>query len=338
MVFNHISSVLSSSEAPKIFRNFKENHNNIASFIILTDTASEELANRTLREGADDYIFKDRLKRFPYAVLNAYNRNRLQVEKQREEEENLHLRDILQSSLHEIYVFDPESFFIEYANQEAQRNLGFSLMELLNMTPADFIEDFEEKRLKAILSAVEKSKKGRIYERYAIRKNGTRYPMQAHLQIIQQGRRKKVLVNVLDVSEMKEHKLQKELALFIQNCFNARRSLEDSLKLILEDLCNRKSIPAAEFWAKDFEESEPKLYAQKKYTDHPAPKTGNLFAKRVFETGKLVKNQELIEKSPKIKNEEIREEGFLGAEAYPIKSGSEVIAAIVVYFLADNTP
>jgi len=50
-------------------------------FILVTATLSEDFAINSMRAGAYDYIFKDRLQRLPQSVLNAINKRR--VEKQR---------------------------------------------------------------------------------------------------------------------------------------------------------------------------------------------------------------------------------------------------------------
>lgn len=49
-------------------------------FILITGAVTEEVASQVVKDGADDFVLKDRLKRLPYAVLNA-------VEKYRYEEE-----------------------------------------------------------------------------------------------------------------------------------------------------------------------------------------------------------------------------------------------------------
>lgn len=55
-------------------------------FIVITAAMSDESAMDVVREGADDYILKDRLKRLPHAVINA-------VEKYRFEKERMQLMD-----------------------------------------------------------------------------------------------------------------------------------------------------------------------------------------------------------------------------------------------------
>ncbi|HEY0042220.1 MAG TPA: PAS domain S-box protein [Flavisolibacter sp.] len=50
-------------------------------FILITATMSEEVAASVVKEGADDYILKDRLKRLPNAVLNAIEKYRFEKER-----------------------------------------------------------------------------------------------------------------------------------------------------------------------------------------------------------------------------------------------------------------
>jgi signal transduction histidine kinase len=51
-----------------------------APFILVTATVSEEYAVSVIKEGASDYILKDRLERLPNAVLNALERRRTEDE------------------------------------------------------------------------------------------------------------------------------------------------------------------------------------------------------------------------------------------------------------------
>jgi signal transduction histidine kinase len=51
-----------------------------APFILVTATVSEEYAVSVIKEGASDYIFKDRLERLPNAVQNALDKRRAEEE------------------------------------------------------------------------------------------------------------------------------------------------------------------------------------------------------------------------------------------------------------------
>jgi PAS domain S-box-containing protein len=67
---------LNASEALKITRN---QHLNIP-FILVTGTVSEEYAANIIKEGADDYILKDRMSRLPVAIEAALNKRRTERE------------------------------------------------------------------------------------------------------------------------------------------------------------------------------------------------------------------------------------------------------------------
>ncbi len=51
-------------------------------FILITATVSEEFAVNVMKEGASDYILKDRLQRLPSAVINAIEKHQSDKERQ----------------------------------------------------------------------------------------------------------------------------------------------------------------------------------------------------------------------------------------------------------------
>lgn len=329
VISDHSLPQFNSMEALEIFLQYKSDHNYSAAFILVTGTVSEEFAVKAIQNGADDYILKDRLKRLPSAVLNAIEKNRSKEQKRKEEEEKLHLLGILQKSLHEIFVLDPKTLIFQYANEEGLKNLGYTLEEMLKMTPAETIYDFSEERFRKILANVECSQKGRIYERYAVRKDGSKYPLQIHLEVIEQGQKKLFLANCLDITETKEHEKQKELALFIQNCFNEERSLEKSLEMVLENFCSLSSIPAGEVWSRDFGENT-RCYSSWKNPDATQPRLGLYIAEEVFSTGDVLELENL--KDHFFLPDDVKIiSNYQGAIAYPIKTGEEITAVIILY-------
>ncbi|HEX8279623.1 MAG TPA: response regulator, partial [Segetibacter sp.] len=76
---DHSISNFNSTEALAIFKCKKLD----IPFIIITATLTDEVAMSVLKKGADDYILKDRLKRLPFAVINAVERFRLERERKK---------------------------------------------------------------------------------------------------------------------------------------------------------------------------------------------------------------------------------------------------------------
>src|SRR5258708_2204083 len=73
---NHSLPAFNSLEALRITRELGVS----APFILVTATVSEEYAVNMIKEGASDYILKDRLERLPNAIQNALDKYQLEIE------------------------------------------------------------------------------------------------------------------------------------------------------------------------------------------------------------------------------------------------------------------
>jgi PAS domain S-box-containing protein len=56
-------------------------------FILVTGTLGDELAVECIREGANDYVLKDKMERLPFALLRAVEETKLRVERDKSERE-----------------------------------------------------------------------------------------------------------------------------------------------------------------------------------------------------------------------------------------------------------
>ncbi len=104
--------------------------------------------------------------------------------KQVEEERSRHIQ-VLESSLNEIYIFAADSLRFTYVNLGARKNLGYSMDELLRLTPLELkpeltLEQFQD-MLRPLLSHQEEVY---VFETLHRRKDGTLYPVQVHLQLV----------------------------------------------------------------------------------------------------------------------------------------------------------
>jgi signal transduction histidine kinase len=91
---DHSLPAFNSLEALRITR---EEHI-FAPFILVTATVSEEYAVSVIKEGASDYILKDRLERLPNAVQNALDKSRAEAElvMQRDQQQKLIMETSIQ--------------------------------------------------------------------------------------------------------------------------------------------------------------------------------------------------------------------------------------------------
>lgn len=152
---DHSLPAFNSLEALKITR---EEGNN-SPFILVTATVSEEYAVNVIKEGASDYILKDRLERLPNAVQNALDRHRAEeaLVRQRDLQQKLIIETSIQAQerereqigkeLHDninqilaaaklyldIAIKEDDDTRVE-AMEKSQRNLGLAMEEIRQLS------------------------------------------------------------------------------------------------------------------------------------------------------------------------------------------------------------
>jgi len=127
------------------------------------------------------------------------------TEKKRVEAENARLLHVIKHSRDEIYLFNTSTFKFEFLNIGALTNTGYTMEEMINMTPVDIKPEFTKADFKKLLKPLLNKKQERIvFETIHSRKNGTTYPVEIHLQRIEQEIGDVFLAIVLDISDRKK--------------------------------------------------------------------------------------------------------------------------------------
>ena len=157
-------------------------------FILVSGAIGEELAVKAMKAGAHDYLMKDNLQRLVPAVEREVNEAENRMKQYEAERERDRLSTVIQHSLNEIYIFDAATFQFRYLNQAALLNLGYTESEIANLTPIDISPqidnrlDFERITAPLMAGALEKE----LYVTKHLRKDGSTYPIEVHLQLIRQ--------------------------------------------------------------------------------------------------------------------------------------------------------
>ncbi len=126
------------------------------------------------------------------------------------EEEGALLKNIIENSLNEIYLFNTDTLKFEFVNRGALNNLGYSLEELKNMTPVDLKPEFTlDKFLSLIKPLLEGDKKIIVFETVHKRKNGTTYPVEVQLQKSILSDKKLYFAIINDITERKKAEEEK---------------------------------------------------------------------------------------------------------------------------------
>jgi two-component system cell cycle sensor histidine kinase/response regulator CckA len=123
--------------------------------IVVSGTIGEEAAVECLREGATDYLLKDRLGRLGQAALNAVERARLRDEQRRTAEalraSEERYRSLVEEAPHPMWVVDAETLRFLEVNRRAVSLYGYSRQEFLAMSLLDIRP---EQDIPATLAAV----------------------------------------------------------------------------------------------------------------------------------------------------------------------------------------
>lgn len=118
---------------------------------------------------------------------------------------------ILENSLNEIYIFDTENLRFLYVNRGALLNIGYSMNELVAMSPYDIKPEFDEPQFrKHIQPLLHDNKEKLVFITRHRRKDGSIYPVEAHLQKMHYEGQPAIVAIIIDITDAKaaENKLQ----------------------------------------------------------------------------------------------------------------------------------
>ena len=101
-------------------------------FILVTSTISEEFAVEIMREGATDYILKDRMQRLPNAVLSALEKYRMETERQQFIINTIASENLLRNAER---IAKIGSLYIDFTTQERIWSAGMD--EILGYAPGE---------------------------------------------------------------------------------------------------------------------------------------------------------------------------------------------------------
>ena len=179
-------------------------------FLFVSGTMGEEIAIETMKNGATDYVLKQRLSRLVPAVQRALREKEEYDEHLRLDKERLRLLNIIERSINEIHIVDPVTFRFKYANASALRNLGYSAEEFQSLTPADINPEFNQEKINSIIGPLLSHEKNLlVLDTVQRRCDGSLYQIEIHLQLVDMEDETVLLVIGNDITERSN--LEKQL-------------------------------------------------------------------------------------------------------------------------------
>jgi hypothetical protein len=125
---------------------------------------------------------------------------RVQAEAERKE-----LLDVLEASLNELYIFDPDTLRLLYVNQSALRNLGYSAEAMRAMTPLDLKPEFTAASFRErVAPLLRGEQEAAMFQTHHRRADGTLYPVEVHLQLVGQDTGRVFLAVIFDITERRQ--------------------------------------------------------------------------------------------------------------------------------------
>ena len=109
---------------------------------------------------------------------------------------------LLDSAMEEIYIFDAQTLYFLEVNRGAQRNLGYSLEQLTEMSPLQISEDLDAAMFQSYLARLRGGDTGHLSYRCRHRRaDGSTYPVEVRLNFSREEEPPVFMAIVADISE-----------------------------------------------------------------------------------------------------------------------------------------
>lgn len=127
------------------------------------------------------------------------------TERKKAEDEKARFQETLENSLNEIYMFDSKTFKFGYVNKGAMLNLGYTKQELHDLTPLDIKPEYTEESFNQLVSPLLSHEKEKvIFFTEHKRKDGSLYPVEVHLKLVEEADYSNFIAIILDITERKK--------------------------------------------------------------------------------------------------------------------------------------
>ncbi len=111
---------------------------------------------------------------------------------------------IFEESLNEIYLFDSDTLRFVQVNAAAQRNVGYSMEELQELTPIDLKPEHTTESFTKLIAPVRTGEMEKIvFETVHQRKDQSLYDVEVHMQLLKHDHESLFVAIVLDITERK---------------------------------------------------------------------------------------------------------------------------------------
>jgi PAS domain S-box-containing protein len=206
-------------------------------FIVISGTITEEAAVEFMKQGASDYLIKDRMARLGQAAAKALEQKEQRLAKKKTEEALLESEALYSSVIGQafdiIYLVDVNTKSIVLGNIAFQEILGLSSNDLSGLTLFDII-DKDKESIERNIDCIKTSGNCIICPEQYRRKDGSIIDVEASSNLIHYGKKEVLCVIARDITERKQ--MEKELSRKTADLVRSNQDLEQFAYIASHDL------------------------------------------------------------------------------------------------------
>jgi len=198
-------------DAPRALQLLQERGKDIP-ILVVTGAVDEETAVHCMKQGAADYLLKDRMARLGPAVEQALLSKELRDQKRRDEWA-LRVRSTAVESTTDGVIVTDDTGRITLANDAAARMFGREGEDLSGGRVAEFVPELEQHVVCRWLSSRAANEVGATFEAIGIHSDGEDFPVEVSVAPIRGAGPATCVLNVRDVTQRHQAERERELRL-----------------------------------------------------------------------------------------------------------------------------
>ncbi|MCE9536897.1 MAG: PAS domain S-box protein, partial [Nitrospirae bacterium] len=174
------------------------------------------------------------------------------VRRKRAQEREAGFGRILDETLNEIYLIEAETLRFVHVNRGAQSNLGYSVDELLRLTPLDLMPEFTSESFENLIRSLQQGERQSIqFETVHCRKDKSTYPVQVHVQPSLFGGRPAFVAIVLDITEQHRAQRRTRTQHAVTRVLADSSTTEQAVTGVMQAICGSLSFDLGFLWHVD---------------------------------------------------------------------------------------
>ncbi len=225
-------------------------------FILVSGTVGEDLAVTAMKEGASDYLLKDRLARLGPAVIRALEQKRLRDEKRRAEqalrESEERFRALVEHASDAIALIAADGSII-YESPSASGILGYAHGELIGRSAFELLHPDDLPYISRLFSELLQKPGASVTTQYRNRhRDGSwRWIEGTGTNLLAEPGVQAIVANYHDITERKQHERELESIISVANAMRTGPTRAEMAPVILDQVLNLLSADSAALAMRD---------------------------------------------------------------------------------------